>query len=351
MVIEYELLSVRYWVLTDAYRPMVSSVSTSLSLQRNTTIQVLRALAIIAVVMIHTTPSGYWQVVCRPFLNFSVAMFLFLSGYLTKTDNQDWSAFYRKRIIRVLIPYVIWTVIYTLDSRRFDLFPLYLFAAKAQCTMYYIFVYIQFVLLTPLIGKLAVSRYKNLGWFVSPLSIIAFKYYWLFSGQEINVYLDIFWSDSCLGWFTFYYLGILLGNKIIEKNYSMRTLSILCACSIVLQMAETYLFLNLGSENCGSQLKLSSLLTSSLCLLIAYTILKRKGSGLNNGFLVMIGDYSFGIYLCHMLIKHALYYFVPFFRDIPFPVSSAIVVVLSFCFCYACDKMFGRTVIRWLGIR
>lgn len=35
----------------------------------------------------------------------------------------------------------------------------------------------------------------------------------------------------------------------------------------------------------------------------------------------------------------------------PFPVSSAIVVVLSFCFCYACDKMFGRTVIRWLGIR
>ena len=43
-------------------------------------IQVLRAIAIIAVVMIHTCPYGLEQVVCRPFLNFAVPLFLFGSS-------------------------------------------------------------------------------------------------------------------------------------------------------------------------------------------------------------------------------------------------------------------------------
>lgn len=37
-------------------------------------IQVLRGLAIIAVVLIHNTPSGLAQVWCRPFINFSVGL-------------------------------------------------------------------------------------------------------------------------------------------------------------------------------------------------------------------------------------------------------------------------------------
>lgn len=61
----------------------------------NNMVQVFRALAIVAVVMIHTTPLGNWQVFCRPFIIFSVATFLFLSGYLTKVDNDNWWAFYK----------------------------------------------------------------------------------------------------------------------------------------------------------------------------------------------------------------------------------------------------------------
>jgi fucose 4-O-acetylase-like acetyltransferase len=66
--------------------------------------------------MIHTTPLGTCQAVCRPVINFSVATFLFISGYLTKTENDNWGNFCKKRIIRVLIPYVIWTVLYTLPA-------------------------------------------------------------------------------------------------------------------------------------------------------------------------------------------------------------------------------------------
>lgn len=75
--------------------------------EKNNTIQLFRALAIIAVVIIHTTPEGVCQIVYRPFVNFSVATFLFLSGYMTKAENNDWGTFFKKRIKRVAVPYVI----------------------------------------------------------------------------------------------------------------------------------------------------------------------------------------------------------------------------------------------------
>ena len=136
---------------------MPASAVTSAKRSRNDMVQVFRALAVIAVVMIHTTPLGEYQAFCRPFINFSVGTFIFLSGYLTKTENDNWSAFYRKRIVRVLIPYVIWTVLYTLDSRQLGDLLTNLLNAKACYHLYYILVYIQFVLLTPLLGRLAKS--------------------------------------------------------------------------------------------------------------------------------------------------------------------------------------------------
>ena len=179
-------------------------------------IQVFRGIAIIAVVMIHTTPAGEMQVICKPFINFAVATFIFLSGYLTKADNDNWLAFYRRRITRVLVPYFIWTVIYSIQdiqSEGLSVLVKNLLCANATTTLYYIFVYIQFVLLTPWLGRLAKSKYRNLGWLIAPVSTLIFKYYGLLTGFEYNGYVSLFWSDACLGWSTYYYLGLLLGNR------------------------------------------------------------------------------------------------------------------------------------------
>jgi surface polysaccharide O-acyltransferase-like enzyme len=314
-------------------------------------VQILRALAVIAVVMIHTTPLGEYQVFCRPFINFSVGMFIFLSGYLTKIENDNWSAFYSKRIVRVLIPYVIWTVLYTLDSRQLGDLLTNLLNAKACYHLYYILVYVQFVLLTPLLGRLAKSRYQFLGWLITPVSFIIFKYYWLLSGRTLNPTVALIWSDSCLRWFTFYYLGLILGNRIIEKSYSLKTLSLLYILSIVLQTAEGYGWLMLGEMNCGTQLKLTSLLTSVLVMLIAYEILKSGRYDIKNKFLCMLGEYSFGIYLCHLMIMHNLILHVPAYNSIPYPITSVIILLLSFGCCYIGNKVCGERVSRWLGLK
>ena len=52
-------------------------LSNHLSSKQSYTIQVLRGIAIIAVVFIHNTPIGLPQVFFRPFMNFSVGLFIF----------------------------------------------------------------------------------------------------------------------------------------------------------------------------------------------------------------------------------------------------------------------------------
>ena len=301
--------------------------------------------------MIHTTPAGQWQVFCKPFINFAVATFIFLSGYLTKVDNENWLKFYIRRITRVLVPYIIWTVIYSIPDIRSSgpsALVKNLLCANATTTLYYIFVYIQFVLLTPLLGKLVKSPYRHLGWLIAPLSVILFKYIPVFGGIQLGKHIELFWNDACLGWFTFYYLGLILGNKIIDRQFNIRNLAVLYCASLLLQMAEGYLWFTVDPAGCGSQLKLTSILSSSIFMLIIYSVLS-SNHGTKCRLLSTIGDYSFGIYLVHMMILKELEP-MALYSAIPYPVTSLIILIISFIFCYICTAVTGKRVGRCLGL-
>ena len=301
--------------------------------------------------MIHTTPAGEWQIFCKPFINFAVATFIFLSGYLTKADNDNWLAFYRRRITRVLVPYFIWTVIYSIQdiqSEGLSVLVKNLLCANATTTLYYIFVYIQFVLLTPLLGKLAKSRFRHLGWIIAPLSVVLFKYIPAFGDIHLGKHVELLWSDACLGWFTFYYLGLILGNKILSPKFNLRNLVFLYCMSLLLQMGEGYLWFTVDPAGCGSQLKLTSILSSSIFMLIIYSVLS-SNHGTKCRLLSTIGDYSFGIYLVHMMILKALEP-MTLYSAIPYPVTSLILLIISFIFCNVFTAVTGKRVGRWLGL-
>ena len=301
--------------------------------------------------MIHTTPAGEMQVICKPFVNFAVATFIFLSGYLTKADNDNWLAFYHRRITRVLVPYFIWTVIYSIQdfqSEGLSVLVKNLLCANATTTLYYIFVYIQFVLLTPLLGKLAKSRFRHLGWIIAPLSVVLFKYIPVFGDIYLGKHVELLWSDACLGWFTFYYLGLILGNKLLSPKFNLRNLVFLYCVSLLLQMGEGYLWFNVDPAGCGSQLKLTSILSSSIFMLIIYSVLS-SNHGTKCRLLSTIGDYSFGIYLVHMMILKALEP-MSLYSAIPYPVTSLIILIISSIFCYVCTAVTGKRVGRWLGL-
>ena len=302
--------------------------------------------------MIHTTPHGISQVFCRPLINYSTATFLFLSGYLTKMDNKEWGSFYKRRIDRVLFPYVIWTFVYSLpflQTKGFVIFLANLLTAKAAAPLYYIFVYIQFVLLTPLCAKLAKSKYQFIGWLVAPLFVFFFHYYSIITGNKLNSYVVLLWSDTCFGWFTFYYLGLVFGNRIIEKNFSLNKIVMLYLASILLQIFEGYVWYLLGQNNCGSQLKMTSLLSSSLFMLMIYTILKEKSIKVDCAYLRMLGDYSFGVFLCHYMFRNIFKAF-NFYEKMIFPFNSFTILFVSLLFCCIVHKAIGDKYGKRMGI-
>ena len=193
-------------------------------------IQLVRGIAIIAVVFIHNTPSGMAQVWCRPFLNFSVATFLFVSGLLSSVER--WNPFHR--IKKVIFPYIIWSIIYTVLYNHNSILQLptlcikNLITGKAAAIMYYIFVYCQFTLLIPLIDYLAKSKYKYLGFIISPLEIIIVRLFPLILGYRINSYISMIVQVSCVGWFVYFYLGYLIGNNYIHIEFKTSNLILAC---------------------------------------------------------------------------------------------------------------------------
>lgn len=197
-----------------------------ISEKKSYAIQLMRGVAIIAVVCIHNVPYAAPQVFCRPFLNFSVGLFIFLSGMLSNASY--WKPW--KRIKKVLIPYLIWTAVYVVFSNYKTplLIPMNyiwdLLTGQSSAIMYYIFVYIQFTLLIPLIDRIAKSKFKYWGFIISPLEIIIMRLVPLVIGVKMNEYLQIVISVSCLGWFSYFYLGYLLGNGLLKFSISKKKL-------------------------------------------------------------------------------------------------------------------------------
>ena len=320
----------------------------------NYKIQILRAFAIIAVVLIHTCYGGKWQYLFRPFINYAVPLFLFISGLLTKEDSICKDSVLRK-IRRVLIPYVVWTFIYTLPT--FDikeyLNNLLLTTNVAHGVMYYIVVYIQFVLLSPFLGKLAKSKLKWIGWVISPLSVIVFQYApRLLSFGFSNLTMQL-WVMNFSAYFVYYWMGFLLRNKYIEVSFSWRTLFLMLAGSIVLQILEGFIFYTVFNDtvDCGTVHKFSAIITNLIVLLVAYKFINDDSVQITNKVLVELGDYSFGIYLSHMLILRLINLLIPAYNSIPFVLNSAIILLLSFILSYVGYMIFGSGTGRNLGFR
>ena len=385
-------------------------------------VQVLRALAIIAVVAIHTCPSGLPQVIVRPFVNFGVGLFLFLSGWLTR-ENDFGKSFFKRRIFRVLVPYVIWTVVYSLQRGAPDKILFNLLTTKACAAFYYVAVYVQFVLLTPLLCRLADSRFRHAGWLVAPMSVVAFMYLPQFGVCEPGEHMSLVWNICCLGWFTYYYLGIMCARGYVRvEGYRPLILVAVYLLTLVVQMAEGYAWLQAGELNCGSQLKLSSLASGAVAMLLALCYLHSarpvsvpssrpclssgssehvqatssrpclsSGSPAESAFvpssrhclssgssepvpatssrssepvsgglrrhfaaiasgLIQIGNFSFGIYLTHILLIRILSG-TAFYSALPFGVNTLLILMLSLASVMLLSKIIGHRLSRLLGLR
>ena len=284
------------------------------------------------------------QVWGRPFMNFCVGLFLFLSGMLSCAEY--WNPV--KRITKVLIPYCIWTFVYILLANISH--PLHipvayakaLILANSAAVMYYIFVYCQFTLLIPFIDKLARSNVFYLGFIIAPVELIVMHYVPLYMGFTLDKYVLCIRGISCLGWFTYFYLGYLIGNKLLKINISTATLGIMWIVSIILQIGEGYLLFSMGEINCGTQLKLTAILSGMLFTMLAYKYIIDYKFTYNIKILKVLGDASFGIYFSHLAVMAMLHHFPYYSQYIGFPLNVLMTIVITLFCVKLGKKVFGK---------
>lgn len=306
-------------------------------------IQVLRGLAIVAVVLIHNTPKGIAQVWCRPFINFSVGLFLFLSGLLSNVDN--WNP--KRRITKVIVPYIIWTAVYVAIYKHRDISNLpviyikMLLSANAAAMMYYIFVYCELTILIPVIDKISKSKYKWIAFAISPIEIAVMRLLPLITGYGLNKYVRAIVHVSCLGWFIYFYLGYLIGNGRMEIKLSSRKLLLMWIGAIILQVLEGYWYLSLGEKNCGTQGKLTVILAGTFFMLLAYKYIISEHVATNK-LLKLLGDRSFGIYFSHLAVMSVLSK-VPYYKTFAiYPINAIITTFVSLICVIIGGKILGK---------
>lgn len=306
-------------------------------------IQMLRGIAIIAVVFIHNTPIGLPQVFCRPFINFPVGLFLFFSGMLSSAEK--WKPW--KRIKKVMIPYLIWTLIYViLYGYRTPLqiplnFVKQALTARSAAMMYYVFVYCEFTLLIPLIDKLARSKYKYLGFAIAPAEIIVMRLIPQIAGIEMNPHITLIMSISFVGWFTYFYLGYLLGNGLLTVSIPNQKLCIALVISLLLQIAEGYWYYQMGNQNCGTQLKLSSLLTGCIIAVWVYQLIEAEKCR-EVKLLYSLGECSFGIYFSHIAVMTVLEHIPYYTKLVIYPLNAIVAAAVSYVFVLAGKRLLGK---------
>ncbi len=305
-------------------------------------IQVLRGLAILAVICIHSSPDGFAAIYIRPFFNFAVGLFLFLSGLLSSADR--WHPM--KRIKKVIIPYAIWTFVYV--AMKCD--SIYVFPARyiknfittnSAPIMYYIFIYCEFTLLIPLIDKLSKSKLKWVGFLITPIELIFIRLIPLAFGINLPSLLINIRHISCLAWFIYFYLGYLIGHDRLDIKASNKTL-IICMCiAALLQVFEGYWYYSIGATNIGTQSKITSVLTGIFFVILSYRYLISKDAPTNK-VLALYGDKSFGIYFSHILIMNLLA-MIPLYSVIAiFPVKAVCTAVISLVVVIVFGKLLGK---------
>ncbi|UKS24170.1 acyltransferase [Paenibacillus sp. HWE-109] len=289
-------------------------------------IDIVRAIAILAVLLIHGTsgatllPLGTVSQAVFFTLNqaslFTVPLFIWISGVvLFYTYYDRWEpgmsrTFWTKRLRKILIPYVLWSIFYYLYNQfmfhgtiHFNVIYLLklLLSGNASYHLYYMIIIVQFYLLFPWMMTL-VKRSPRIRQLLIPIGIglqaAGYSFHhWI---TPIPEYASLFISYTAL--FAFgAFMGIHYSAIINWANHNRRWIygfTVLTGTTYtLLLLLHQYSLISL--ENTWFELALLAYcLAVPLCVDLGARQLLVKETSLSR-FATSIGTASFGIYLLH----------------------------------------------------
>lgn len=283
----------------------------------------VRAIACMMVVSVHisvgtiTADDGsthYLNLYLYQLTRLGTPIFAIISAFLlyssVKRNGFNFKKFISSRTVKVIFPFVIWTIIYLCYKSYMgqEVFANpqkninYFLFGTGHYHLYFMVTVIQFYILFPL---LQLIRVRKLLLFVF-LASIPFNAYWLLHA-EMNTqyeYLNVMFThrSSVLHWISFFLFGAVLAAYYEEVLLFVNKHKAFFA--ILAGIMFTALVIEIDSENIFSSSRPINLLYVPLFVLFLLSIYQfiAKSKVLVNLF-NLVGNYSMGIYLVHPLVK------------------------------------------------
>ena len=321
--------------------------------------QAVRGICILAVIMIHC-PAGdrgvdqtIWLAL-RQFINFPVAIFIFMAGYFVKPDKVN-GIYLKNRVRRLLMPFLLWSTFYTVKNalfnnvRSWDKVLFNFVTGQSAAPLYYILVMIQFTLLTPLFVKM-----KNRKWLyvITPLYLCGL-YIWNFNfGMAPSLYGTFFPA-----WLFFYILGMDTRTGKLN-NVVMRAMPYWVAVTFVIALMEAFVLRKLGCSIsfASSQIKFSTFAYTGTIILLLLKNQKKEEKGIIGDVIGKVGDCSYGIFFLHMMVMYIvakilrildseLVWVVEWLMDFIFTAVVSYILVS-----YARKRIRSRNILKAIGL-
>lgn len=350
-------------------------------------IQLVRAIAIIGVLSVHATSFAtiamkesnfylaynFFNIFMRigtPVFLFLSSFVLFYSYYSRPMDKKLIGNFYKKRLQYILVPYVLFSVLYFFIlhfmyypdrslEETMEKFIVKLFTGKAYTHLYFIFISVQFYLMFPLFLWLFKRKPYFAKWaipvgFVMQYAFMILNKYYLFTDRPASWafhYMSYFMLGAFLG---IYYPKLKVWFQIQKEHVTAsRLTSWVVLWMIWLFASISHVYINHNARLNG--VKYDSLLyhflwniqtiTAGLVgIQIAHILLRHAWPWLTR-FMTRLGELSFGIYLMHPL-------FLLIYRKYPPETGFSPFIHLwylgGFLFAFVASWIVVSLIVRWV---
>jgi surface polysaccharide O-acyltransferase-like enzyme len=327
---------------------------------RDLSFDAFRGLAIVAVVATHGiylggSPNNPGFVCYRQLLNFAVPVLFFMSGYWSSKEQisslSDYKTFLRRRLPRILVPYLFWSLVLIGYSAVVTgqvsgyVTIIKLLTGGASMGYYFIVVLAQLYILTPVLMHLN----RKLGWYGLMLVLIfnMASFLALYLSRVFNYIAHIPAVLPFYTWIIYYEAGLFMAGRYEEAHTTSKTrfyiLPALLFSLLVSILEAGVMSSKYNNPDMASFAGKYSSFLYSACVILCF-IFGREYFGRMPKLLSTIGYYSLGIYLVHMIVLSGV---VEVFRNITAissfqPLYQLILVVITLSICLALIVAAGK---------
>ena len=303
--------------------------------ERNYMFDVLKGLGIISVIFSHVYRGGTdpLAIFIREIAMWCVPMFFMVQGYFI-TNANNWAQSTWKKIKKTYVPYIYWAIAYGVFywytiGKKFTVMDI--IYGKTALHLYYMFYYIIFAILCPLLYLLpkTLRRY--------------FLYFMILSNVAVTLILEIsktyhlqiitFSGPNPLKWWGFIAIGMLLAEYPQIRDYiakHARACFYAAIALVIIGLVEPFL-----NNTVGYLFNKVALFPLSIGITLALAIYYSGENRPGTRFLSFVGNRTLGIYLGHFFLVDPL-------RNIILPGDRALVAVIVLFTC-----IFAKDVKDW----